>query len=100
MHRTNGCTMAYWQNRQPHVCANHERMTRETVESYQKPGQVFRKLKALSDATGPRGVWMRDAGWRAQTSKPKTRLQAGLNACAHRAITYDMETVMVRKAEK
>lgn len=59
---------------------------------------VLRKLKALSDATGPRGVWMRNAGWRAQTSKPKTRLQAGLNACAHRAITYDMETVMVRKS--
>lgn len=70
---------------------------------------VLRKLKALSDATGPRGVWMRDAGHNPYGTrevpgtahpKPKTRLQAGLNACAHRVVVYDYDTVMVRKAGK
>lgn len=101
MHRTNGCVTSYYVHGIGQVpCANHAGMTRETVESYQKPGQIVRKLKALSDKTGPRGVWMRNAGWRAEKAKPKTRLQASLNACAHRVIAYDMETVMVRKASK
>lgn len=98
MHKTNGCAFLGGANQRNPGCGNHG--PRETVESYQKPGQVVRRLKALSDKTGPRGVWMRDAGWRAKRAKPKTRQQASLNACASRRIAYDYETVMVRKAAK
>lgn len=101
MHRTNGCVTSYYVPGAGQVpCANHAGMAREPVESYQKPGQIVRKLKALSDKTGPRGVWMRDAGWRAERAKPKTRLQATLDATASRKIVYDECTVMVRKATR
>lgn len=98
MHKSNGCAMFGGASTSNPGCGAHG--PREAVASYQKPGQVVRRLKALSDKTGPRGVWMRDAGWRAERAKPKTRLQATLNATASRKIVYDESTVMVRKAAR
>lgn len=89
MHRTNGCTTSYYVPGAGQVpCTNHARMTRETVESYQKPGAATRTTRALSAANGPRSVWMRNAGWRAAKVKPKSRQQRMLDAIAHRKITY------------
>jgi hypothetical protein len=89
MHRTNGCTTSYYVPGAGQIpCANHARMSREVVESYQKPGAATRTVKPMSDALGPRGVWMRNAGWRAAKAKPKSRQQLMLDACAHRKITY------------
>lgn len=101
MHKTNGCVTSYYVHGVGQIpCSNHARMTRDLVESYQKPGAATRTVKPMSDKTGPRGVWMRNAGWRKVASKPKTAHRAALDACASRKVVYDMATVAIRKAVK
>jgi len=90
-HTANRCTYG-----DDHNCGAHGR--EHTVESYNRPGAVTRSVVALSAALGPRGVWMRNAGWRKVKAKAKTRQQTALDACASRKISYDMATVAIRKA--